>query len=280
MAFMSHAITTQIEIINKHIEPGHIRFALFDFDGTISLIREGWQGIMIPMMVDILLETPTRETREEVTAIVTDFVDRLTGKQTIYQMIRLAEEVEKRGGAALQPLAYKKQYHDLLWARIEGRVNGLKQGAIDPEEMMVPGARALLENLRDRSVTLFLASGTDIGYVQDEAKALDVTRYFDGGVFGALDQYENFSKKMIIADMLSTHHLHGRELVTFGDGYVEIEETHAVGGIAVGVATDEVRREGVNDWKRNRLIEAGADIIIPEFREWERLTAYLFKDEG
>lgn len=273
-------MTTQIEIINKHIEPGHIRFALFDFDGTISLIREGWQGIMIPMMVDILLGTSTGETPEEITRIVTDFVDRLTGKQTIYQMIRLAEEVEKRGGEALESLAYKNQYHDRLWERIEGRVNGLKQGAIDPEEMMVPGARALLDNLRDRGVTLFLASGTDMVYVKDEVEALGVTRYFDGGIFGALDQYENFSKKMIIADILSTHHLRGRELVTFGDGYVEIEETHAVGGIAVGVATDEVKREGVDAWKRSRLIEAGADIIIPEFREWERLTGILFKDEG
>lgn len=271
---------TQIELINEHLECGHVRFALFDFDGTISLIREGWQGVMVPMMVEILLETPTDETREELTRVVTEFVDRLTGKQTIYQMIQLAEEVTKRGGQALPPLAYKKGYHDLLWQRIAGRVAGLKRGTIRPEDMMVPGSVSLLEGLQERGVTLYLASGTDLAYVQDEADALGVTRYFNGGVFGALDQYEKFSKKMVIDDILKTHHLHGHQLVAFGDGYVEIENTKGVGGIAVGVASDEEKREGINVWKRNRLIGAGADIIIPEFREWEPLLRYLFGEEG
>ena len=40
-----------IEIVNQSIPRGHVRHALFDFDGTLSLIREGWQGVMIPMMV-------------------------------------------------------------------------------------------------------------------------------------------------------------------------------------------------------------------------------------
>ena len=84
---------TSIEIVNDHIERGHIRFALFDFDGTVSLIREGWQGVMIPMMVELLLETPAHESEAELTCVVTEFVTRLTGYQTIYQMIQLAEEV-------------------------------------------------------------------------------------------------------------------------------------------------------------------------------------------
>jgi len=29
-----------------------IKYALFDFDGTVSLIREGWQGIMIPYFAE------------------------------------------------------------------------------------------------------------------------------------------------------------------------------------------------------------------------------------
>jgi hypothetical protein len=72
---------TAIEVINPHVERGRIRFALFDFDGTISLIREGWQGVMIPMMVEVLLDTPHHESEAELTQVVTDFVTRLTGKQ-------------------------------------------------------------------------------------------------------------------------------------------------------------------------------------------------------
>lgn len=74
---------TNIEIINK-IECGYIKYALFDFDGTISLIREGWQDVMIPMMLDLLLDTPKHEALEDILIIVRDFVTQLTGKQTIY----------------------------------------------------------------------------------------------------------------------------------------------------------------------------------------------------
>jgi len=145
---MTFLDSTQIEIINSRISRGHIRHALFDFDGTVSLIREGWQGVMIPMMVEILLETPRHESEEELYAVVTEFVDRLTGKQTIYQMIQLCQEVRQRGGEPLDPLKYKWMYLDRLWERIKGRVTGLKNGQIEAEEMTVPGAVPILEAMR------------------------------------------------------------------------------------------------------------------------------------
>jgi len=269
---------THIEIINPRVPRGRIRHALFDFDGTVSLIREGWQGVMIPMMVKVLLETPRHESEEELCAVVTDFVDRLTGKQTIYQMIQLCQEVRQRGGEQFDPLEYKWMYLDRLWERIEGRVAGLKSGEIEPAEMMVPGAVPMLEALRTRGVSCYLASGTDEVYVLDEAAALGLSSYF-ASIYGALDDYQNYSKKMVIERILNDNHLSGSEFVTFGDGYVEIEDGRAVGGIAVGVASDEATRCGVNEWKRQRLIEAGADLIIPDFREHERLMAYLLAED-
>ena len=270
--------STHIEIINPHLERGHIRHALFDFDGTVSLIREGWQGVMIPMMVDVLLETPQHESEEELIAVVTEFVDRLTGKQTIYQMIQLCEEVRQRGGEPLDPLEYKWMYLDRLWERIKGRVTGLKNGEIEPQEMMVPGSLAMIQAMRARDVTCYLASGTDEVYVLDETAALGLSSYF-AGIYGALDDYQKTSKRMIIERILDENQLSGPEFVTFGDGYVEIEDTKAVGGIAVGVASDEVNRRGINEWKRERLIEAGADLVIPDFREHKRLVAYLFSED-
>jgi phosphoglycolate phosphatase len=272
---MAYLPGTEIEIVHPGLPRGHVHSVLFDFDGTLSLIREGWQQVMIPMMVEILSALGTRETEAELTASVTEYVDRLTGKQTIYQMIELCNQIEARGGAALNPLAYKHQYLDRLWDRIEGRVLGLKAGRIEPAEMVVPGAFDILGSLRKRDLTCYLASGTDQPYVLDEAAALGVTRYFDGRIYGALDEYERFSKAQVIQDILRTHDLHGRQLLAFGDGFVEIEETKRVGGIAVGVASDEVRRQGINDWKRARLIDAGADIIVPDFREQQQLLDYL-----
>ena len=266
---------TSIEILNPHLKRGHIRHALFDFDGTLSLIREGWQGVMIPMMVESLLALETGETEEELTALVTEFVDRLTGKQTIYQMIQLCEEVRKRGGEPLDPLEYKWMYLNRLWERIKDRVAALKAGRVRPEQMMVPGALEMVKAMRNRGVTCYLASGTDEPYVLDEAAALGITPYF-AGIYGALDDYQSYSKKMVIERIINENHLSGPEFVAFGDGFVEIENAKAVGGIAVGVATNEATRCGVNEWKRNRLIQAVADLIIPDFREHEQLLAYLF----
>ncbi|HUT21330.1 MAG TPA: HAD family hydrolase [Anaerolineae bacterium] len=273
---MPYLPDTEIEIIHPELPRGLVHSVLFDFDGTISLIREGWQQVMIPMMVEILSELGSGETERELAVIVTEYVDRLTGKQTIYQMIELCNQIEARGATPLDPLAYKRMYLDRLWKRIEGRVVGLKAGQIEPAEMVVPDAFEILENLRERGVTCYLASGTDQPYVLDEAEALGVTPYFDGRIFGALDEYKRFSKAQVIQGILDTHGLQGSQLLAFGDGFVEIEEAKRVGGIAVGVASDEVRRRGVNDWKRERLVQAGADVIVPDFREQQVLLDFLF----
>ena len=272
---LNYLPNTQIELINPDSRRARFRHALFDFDGTVSLIREGWQQVMIPMMVEILLATPEAEDEAAVTQVVTDFVTRLTGKQTIYQMIQLAEEVAQRGGRPLEPLAYKHDYLERLWSRIEARVADLKAGRLAPAALMVPGAEDILQALRAQGVTCYLASGTDEPYVIDEAQALGVAGYFNGGIYGALDDYQNFSKKMVIDRILRENLLAGAELLTFGDGYVEIENTAAVGGLAVGVARNEADRRGIGESKRQRLIEAGADIIIPDFREYEALLSYL-----
>jgi phosphoglycolate phosphatase len=234
---------------------------------------------MVPMMVEILLALRTGETEEGLTDLVTEYVDRLTGKQTIYQMIELAEQVTRRGGEPLDPVEYKHTYLKRLWERIEGRVASLKSGEVPPDAMLLPGSRDLLTALQDRGLTLYLASGTDLPYVQDEARALQVDGFFGDHIYGALDEYKLFSKAMIIEQIITTHGLSGAALLAFGDGYVEIENAKEVGGIAVGVASDEVGGEEINQWKRTRLIGAGADLIIPNFREHERLLSYLFAED-
>lgn len=265
----------EIEVIHPDLPRGRFRSVLFDFDGTLSLIREGWPQVMIPMMVEALRQTGTPETEAELTAAVEDFVMRLNGRQTIYQMIQLAEEVARRGGRPLEPLAYKQRYHDLLMQRIEGRLAALAAGTARAEDWTVPGSHALLEGCRRRGLRLYLASGTDLKYVRHEAELLGVAGYFGEHIYGALDDYQNFSKQMIIEKILRDNNLRGEELLGFGDGFVEIEGVKRAGGVAVAVASDEVNRRGVNAWKRNRLIQAGADVVIPEYRLHERLLGWL-----
>jgi phosphoglycolate phosphatase-like HAD superfamily hydrolase len=265
-----------LEIIRPGASAARARVALFDFDGTLSLIRSGWVDVMVPMMVELLAGLKTGESEAELRAIVEDFVWRLTGKETIYQMMEFAGHVQKRGGTPLDPLKYKKMYLDLLWVRIRDRVEALRSGKTDPEQYLVPGARALLEQLKARGLRLYLASGTDEVYMQEEARLLDVARYFDGGVYGALDDYKSFSKKILIQRIIGTTDVRGEEIVGVGDGYVEIEEVKNVGGVAVGVATTEPECVVIDDWKRLRLIGVGADFIVPNFLCQDELMAALF----
>jgi phosphoglycolate phosphatase-like HAD superfamily hydrolase len=267
-----------IECVRPGASAARARVALFDFDGTLSLIRSGWVEVMVPMMVEILADLKTGESQADLRVIVEDFVWRLTGKETIYQMMEFADQVRKRGGVALDPLEYKKMYLDLLWVRIRGRVEDLRAGRADPERYLVPGARALLEDLRARGLRMYLASGTDEIYMQEEARLLDVARYFDGGVYGAQDDYKSFSKKILIQRILSTTDVRGEEIIGFGDGYVEIEEVKNVGGVAVGVATTEPECRVVDSWKRERLIGVGADYIVSNFLARQELMGALFSD--
>src|SRR5437763_16796363 len=264
----------------EHLRPGasaaNARVALFDFDGTISVIRSGWMEIMIPMMVDILMDLKTGEREEDLRAIVEEFVGRFTGKQTMYQMIALAEEIEKRGGKRLDPLEYKKQYLALLNEKIRDTITELREERCSPDKYLVPGARALLESLQERGLKMYLASGTDQVYMREEARLLDVYRYFDGGVFGALDDYKSFSKKILIQHLIASAEVRGEEFLCFGDGYVEIENVKEVGGVAVGVATSEPECQVVDAWKRTRLAGVGADFIIPNYLCHDELLGTLF----
>jgi len=269
-----------IELIRPGASAAGAKVALFDFDGTISIIRSGWIDVMAPMMVEMLLDLKTGETEAELDSLVREFIWRTTGKETIYQMMDFADHVRKRGGQVREPLEYKKMYLDRLWMKICGRIDDLKQGRVSPEQYMVPGARALLESLQERGLKLYLASGTDEIYMREEARLLDVARYFDGGVFGAQEDYKRFSKKILIQRIISNTDAGGPEIVGFGDGYVEIEEVKLVGGVTVGVATHEPECREIDPWKRQRLIGVGADYIVPNFLARQQILDALFLKPG
>jgi phosphoglycolate phosphatase-like HAD superfamily hydrolase len=261
----------------RPLEPRpEISHVLFDFDGTLSLIRQGWPEVMVPMFVEAL---PRRagETDEALREMVLDDIMRLNGKQTIYQMIQLGDRIRERGGEPKEPLLYKHEYLRRLERHIGARTAGLAGGSIAPDEMLVHGAPALLEHLRGMGLSLYLASGTDEYAVRREAELLDISRYFDGHIYGAVDDYKRFSKKIVIERILREHSIGGEQLLAFGDGYVEIENTKQAGGLAVAVASDEANNGSgrVDEWKRRRLLGVGADAVIPDFRDAIPLVDHL-----
>ena len=269
---------TGIEIVHDVKLPEPPEHVLFDFDGTLSLIREGWPDVMVPMMVEVLQATGTDEPPQQLHAMAHAFVMELNGKQTMYQMIRLAEEVSRRGGDPQEPSVYKDEYHRRLMLRIRSRREELRSGRVSPETRLVPGSVALLTALRETGARLYLASGTDEQYVHEEVALLGLDSFFAGRVYGAVEDYRSFSKAVVIERILETHAVRGARLLGFGDGYVEIQNVKAVGGTAVGVASDEQGRSGVPDpWKRERLMGVGADVVVPDFRDFAAILSYFWK---
>jgi phosphoglycolate phosphatase len=270
---------TSIEIVREVKLDAPPRFALFDFDGTLSLVREGWPDVMIPLMVEELAATGTSETPEQLATLARNFVMELNGKQTIYQMIRLTEEIQARGGTPREPLAYKQKYHDRLMERIARRRESLENKTLAPEELLVPGVYAALKVLQERGLELYLASGTDENYVREEAELLGLAPFFGRHIYGAIDDHRAFSKQMVIERILRENQVEGARLIGLGDGYVEIDNIKGAGGTAIAVASDESGRSGKPDpWKRDRLIGVGADLVIPDFREFAAVCDYLWRD--
>src|SRR5688572_28600871 len=163
--------TGLVEIRDSFRPRPQISHVLFDFDGTLSLIREGWPEVMVPMFVE-MCPPLAGESAAQRQQLLYDDIMRLNGKQTIYQMIQLAERIRERGGEPQDPLWYKKEYLRRLDERIRSRLEGIRTGRSQAEDFLVFGARALLDDLKQRGLRLYLASGTDEQFVKQEAALL------------------------------------------------------------------------------------------------------------
>ncbi len=261
-----------VELVNPRVRRGPFKAAVFDFDGTLSLIREGWAGIMADLGLDLLREQNLPGDRAQ----LEDQMLRLSGKPSIFQMRRIAEVIAERGDKPGDPEDNLAVFLRRLFAVADVRKAQLASGTVPPAAWAVAGTHAILDNLRRRGVALYLASGTDLAHVRHEAELLRLTDYFGRHVYGPVNDTPNFSKRDVIAMILREHGITGEELLGFGDGYSETVELKRVGGVAVGLATAEAGVPGLNRMKRDILVELGADVVIPDYEGQERLVAWLF----
>ena len=145
-----------IEIVRRGASAERARVALFDFDGTISLIRSGWMDVMVPMMVEILAETKSGETEKQLT-------DRRRVCRPPHRQAddvpddRAGGEVEKRGGTPLEPLAVQAACTSTCCGNASSTASrSSAEGSASPEKYLVPGSRALLERLEARGFKMYL----------------------------------------------------------------------------------------------------------------------------
>lgn len=259
--------------IAPHFRPRpQLRHVIFDWDGTVSLIRGGW----VEVMVDVCLESAPTLDR----ALVHAEMLALNGKPSIHQMVRMAELVSAAGGTPHDPEEYHRLYGERLAQAAEDRVRDLRSGG-SPHAHTVPGAFGFLDALAERGLALSLVSGTSHPELIEEAGLLGITDRFGGRIHGPRDTADReFTKRAAIHSLVDEHGLNGEELLAVGDGPVEMTVTKALGGLAIGVASDEAKpgSRRFDEFKRRQLLDCGADIVVPDYEHAAALIALVFGD--
>ncbi|MCG8306402.1 MAG: PfkB family carbohydrate kinase [Cytophagales bacterium] len=285
----SYLPDTEIELcdLTAMNQLGDIKHAVFDHDGTISTLRQGWEEIMEPVMIKAILGNKYNSVDQagynEVVKQVKEYINKTTGIQTIFQMEGLVKMVDEFGYVPkheiLDKFEYKRIYNEALMEMVNKRLRKLKAGELDVFDFMLKGAFKFLTELKKRGVTMYLASGTDVEDVINEASLLGYADMFDGGIYGAMRDVTKFSKKMIMEKIIRENKLKGNELAVFGDGPVEIRACRRFDGIATGITSNEIRRYGMDVEKRSRLVKAGAHFLISDFSQYQKLTNLLFEEK-
>ncbi len=264
-----------LEIIKPlPVDNTEIKAVLFDFDGTISSLRRGWEEIMESLMVEKI--SGQQEITDKIRETVRAYINESTGIQTIFQMKWLSKKVEEYGlnPAAKGPWDYKSEYNERLLKKVNKRLKEIDEGKCDSNDFIIKGSREFLQELKLLGLKLYLASGTDHPDVVKEAEILGIRNYFEIIAGAPVDRIDS-SKEKVIARLLGEEDFNPAQILVIGDGKVEISLGEQKGAITLGMATDEERGQGINDWKRERLIKAGAHAISGDFKDYDNILNWL-----
>ena len=258
-----------IEYLNPMTPRSPVSAVLFDFDGTISTLRHGWESVMKPLMAEYIMKPG--DDPPAVWDVIDRYVDESTGLQTIHQMKWLAAHAAP--GCPADPWFYKDEYNRRLLDMIADRRRAVETGT-PAEAYLISGAKELLSALKARNVGLYVASGTDEADVKAEARALGVDVFFSA-IAGAPERAETDAKAAALRRLIHEAGLKGSQLAVIGDGRVEIALGRETGARTLGMATDEARRCGFNEAKKRRLIAVGADALAGDFEDLGGILAFL-----
>ncbi|WKN30388.1 PfkB family carbohydrate kinase [Porifericola rhodea] len=278
---------SDIEIVEEFERSKKPRFIVMDHDGTISVLREGWEELMHDMMLRCItgneLSSLKPEERTTLSTKINQLISQTTGAPTIVQMEGLLDMVIReaylKSDEAKTAEEYKAMYLEYLNQHVEERILRFQKGELHLHDFTIKGVKHFIQLVRDRSIGLYLASGTDEDYVVKEATALGYADSFNGGIHGARPDGKS-AKRKVLSHLTETLKVSGEEIIVIGDGPSEIREGRKVGALCVGIASDELRRHGLNLHKRERLIRAGAHIIIPDYAQLNLLEQLLLSPDS
>ena len=252
-----------MKILEKH-SARSIKVAIFDFDGTLSTLRCGWESVMAPLMEECLDKTPNVKEK------VREFIDRSTGIQTILQMKWLAEQVALQGDTPLDIWEYKAEYNRRLMESVAKKRDDAINGA--EKQYTVENAEEFLDALCQRGIRLFAASGTDDADVKREAAALKLDKYFES-IDGAKPFSEDCSKEATLKALMSS--FDPESIIVIGDGPVEIKLGRSVNALTLGICADERKLCGYDEAKISRLTAAGAHALVDGFKQTDEIISWM-----
>lgn len=255
------------------MENKNIRCALFDFDGTISTLRHGWEQIMFDYVYEQLHQYYIGED-EELTNKIRKFIHDTTGVQTIFQMQWIVEQVKLVGGKPLDQWEYKDGYNNALLEVVRNRVDDLLQGKTKPVDFRIPGSKEFIEKLVGKDIKCFIASGTDDADIKKEMKAIEVEYLFEDSK-GAPYRKIACPKEAVYRKLTDKLSYKPNEILVVGDGRVEINLGATNGSLTLGVACDEYSLKGIDLMKRERLINAKAHAIVTDFTDYNSLLDWI-----
>jgi phosphoglycolate phosphatase len=256
-----------------------LSLAVFDFDGTLSWLRHGWPELMCQVFLPYYPMRPDESVAEVRQTLLAEILSG-NGLPSIFQMKKFVERVEARHAKAPAPEELLQQYQSRLDQVIAERLETILRKTAQADDFVVFNARAMLDLLQQRGFKLFVLSGTLEERVKQEANLLDLARYFDDRIFGSPPTSIEFSKRAVLDKILAEENLPGESLLCFGDGPVEIRHAKELGGVAVAVASDEdIHGSGRMDpMKQSQLRDAGADVLIPDYRDAAALMDALLHE--
>ncbi|MFP4096375.1 MAG: PfkB family carbohydrate kinase [Cyclobacteriaceae bacterium] len=277
---------SRLEVVENFKRETPLRFVMMDHDGTISVLREGWEDLMLDLMLRCIagdsLTRLSEADKQVLTSKVNQLISQTTGAPTIVQMEGLVEMVKREGYVEEEAVRtaedYKALYLEDLHRHVEKRIERFRKGELQIDDVTVKGVIGFIHRMKEKGLKLYLASGTDEEYVVREAEALGYADNFQGGIYGARPDGGS-AKRKVLLQLTLQEGVKAREIIVIGDGPSEIREGRKVGALCVGVASDELRRYGLNLYKRERLIRAGSHIIIEDFSQLDQLEQLLLSPD-
>lgn len=146
----------------------------------------------------------------------------------------------------------------------------------------VNGAPGLIEMLQSECEGVVLASGSPVASVKEGIRLLGFEDYFSTNIFCAGMQIPSgdgtvsFSKEAVASHMVVTNDLQRGELLVIGDGIPEIAVGNKFGAITIGIVPDYITDPDLAKALCELLIKAGVDYLVRDFKEAAYLKDYLF----